>query len=462
MIGSWCSTRPRAALALAALLAAAPPALAQQPGARPPAAGPLRITLGGAARLAARQSAPALNGALQTAQARARVRQRRGDLLPNVRALAGDNRRTFNTAALGIDFPAPAGQQPIFDPRGEVLGPVDVIDLRARVAQPLLDLAAFRRVRTARADASAAEALGQSASEQAATGAAAAYLRVLRADALLEARGADSALAEELLAIARAQLQAGTGVGLDVTRAQSQSAQLRAELLAARNERDRARLDLRRALGLPPDAEVDPTDSLARLALADTAADEAALTARALRSRPDLRAAARQRDAAEQETAAIRAERLPSLGVVADQGVTGKSTSRLLSTYAVGVQLSVPVFDGLRREARIEEQTAVAREADVRQRDLELQAATDVRGALLDLASAREQVAATRERLRLGEQELTQARERFQAGVAGNADAVTASLALTGARTLLIDALTAYQSARISLARATGSVTELP
>ena len=51
----------------------------------------------------------------------------------------------------------------------------------------------------------------------------------------------------------------------------------------------------------------------------------------------------------------------------------------------------------------------------------------DVRGALLDLASAREQVDAARERQRLAEQEVQQARDRFRAGVAGNADVITAS-----------------------------------
>jgi len=98
----------------------------------------------------------------------------------------------------------------------------------------------------------------------------------------------------------------------------------------------------------------------------------------------------------------------------------------------------------------------------VRRRDLEAQAAADVRGSLLDLRSAREQVAATQERVRLAEQELSQARERFRAGVAGNADVITASLSLNGARTAAVDALTAYQAARVSLARAQGSLTDLP
>jgi outer membrane protein TolC len=39
---------------------------------------------------------------------------------------------------------------------------------------------------------------------------------------------------------------------------------------------------------------------------------------------------------------------------------------------------------------------------------------------------------------------------------------ITASLDLNSARTLQVNALTSYQAARVSLARATGSVTELP
>jgi outer membrane protein TolC len=87
------------------------------------------------------------------------------------------------------------------------------------------------------------------------------------------------------------------------------------------------------------------------------------------------------------------------------------------------------------------------------------QAGVDVRAALLDLGSAREQVDAARERLRLAEQEVSQARERFAAGVGGNADVVTASLGLTAARNQLLDALTLFQSARVSLARAEGGAT---
>jgi outer membrane protein TolC len=422
----------------------------------------VRLTLGDAARLAARQSAAAEGARLRTEQAEARVRQRRADLLPTISALASQNGRTFNTATLGIDFPTPPGQPPIFDPNGQVLGPVNTVDIRGRVATNLLDVAALRRVGSARASVAASSADADNVAEQAATTASAAYLRVLNADAQVSARAADSALAADLLGIARNQLRAGVGIGLDVTRAQSQSAAIRAQLLAARNARDRARLELVRALGLRLETRVELLDSLTSLAVAEAPPAEAEAVERALRNRPDLRAADQQLRAAERQIAAVRAERLPALSAFGDDGGSGKDYANLLNTYTWGVQLSMPIFDGFRREGRIEEQRALAGEIDVRRRDLRQAAAIEVRSALLDLASARDQVEATRERLRFAEQEVAQARERFAAGVAGNADVITASFSLNAARDQLIGALTAYQNARVQLARAQGDVTGLP
>jgi outer membrane protein TolC len=64
--------------------------------------------------------------------------------------------------------------------------------------------------------------------------------------------------------------------------------------------------------------------------------------------------------------------------------------------------------------------------------------------------------------LQLAQLEYSQAQERLRAGVAGNADVVSASISLNEARNLEIDAMAAYQSARVDLARAEGTATELP
>jgi outer membrane protein TolC len=159
---------------------------------------------------------------------------------------------------------------------------------------------------------------------------------------------------------------------------------------------------------------------------------------------------------------AARAEWLPTVALFADQGTMGKDTDRMLGTYSYGVQLSLPIVDGFRRSARTDEERAREREAETRWKDSRLQAEIDVRAALIELDAARKRVTAAGVRLELGEQELAQARERFRAGVAGNGDVITASLSLNSARDLVVDAVSAYHVARVSLASAQGVVTGLP
>jgi outer membrane protein TolC len=420
----------------------------------------LRLTLGDAVRLAARQNAQVGSARSRLGVAQARVTQRRADLLPSLSLSARQSGSTLNSAAaFPIDFPSAPGQPELFDPQGSILGPLNVFDARAHVTQTLLDPGAIARLRGARTSVQAADADVANASEAAGSIAANAYVSVLRADAVYSARLADSTLAAELLTIAQDQLRAGTGVALDVTRARSQLTGARTQLIVARNDRDRTRVELARAMGLPL-VRLVLTDSLASLPSAPDATEAAALAA-ALRGRNDLRSIALQAQSARQQAAAIRSERLPTIGVFADEGQAYRLGRSSLPTYDWGVQLSLPVFDGFRREGRVEEQVAVARDLEMRERDLRSQVEADVRIAILNLTSSSEAVGAARERLQLAEQEVAQARERFQAGVSGNADVITASLTLNSARTQYVDALTSYQAARVALARARGSITTI-
>ncbi len=415
----------------------------------------LHLSLGQAVRLAARQNPTVESARYRVQAAQARVTQRRADLLPTVTGAVAERRATLNSAAaFPIELPVPG-----IDPRGGILGPLDVFDARARVTQALFDPAARARVQSARTGVAAAGADVGRTADLAAAAAANAYLAVLRADAVYRARLQDSTLASELQGIARDQLVAGTGVALDVTRARAQLTSARSQLIRGRNERDRTRIELARTLGLPL-VDLVLVDSLATLPLDVAITEREALDA-AYRGRSDLQALQLQAEAARQQAAAIGKERIPTVGVLADYGLSQRNGRSYLPTYDLGVMLSLPIFDGFRREGRVAEQTTIAQELEFRARDLRTQVEADVRTAVLDLASATEAVAAARERLSLAEQEVAQSRERFQAGVSGNADLITASLALNGARTQLVDALTAYQSSRVALARAEGTIATL-
>ena len=408
---------------------------------------PLRLSFAEAVRRAA-GAAPAVELAgLRSDEAAARVRQARGALLPSLSFAAGWLNRDFNSKAQGISFPGVP----------TIIGPFNAYDARVRVTQTLFDVSSVARLRAARAQVTGASAERAAASEAAAAAAALAYLRVARAGAQVVARQADSAVAADLVTLAQAQRNAGVSAAIDVTRARTQLVAAVGALLVARNQEGRARLDLARALGLDPGTPVAITDTLtAALPVADVPERADSIVALAWARRPDLTAELARGDAARTAKSAINAERLPRLDAAADYGLSGLTPSTSVGTRQVGLQVSIPILDGLRREGRAAEQAAVVRESDVRARDLRQQIAADVEGALLDLASAQAQIVISAERLRLAADELGQARERFTAGVAGNIEVINAQASLLRARDTDIDARFAAATARVALARAAG------
>jgi outer membrane protein len=441
------ASRNRSLKVLAIGLLVAAPVAAQAPA--PP---PLRLSFADAVRRAAGDAPSVALASLRTEEAEARVREARGALLPGFSVGAGWVNRTFNSKTLGIKFPAPPGGG-----LPTLIGPFDNVDARLRLTQTVFDLSSMARVRAARAQVTGSTADGGAVSEAAAAGAALAYLRLARAAAQVVARRADSAVAADLVGLAQAQKNAGVSAAIDVTRARTQLVSAAGALLVARNQLDRARIDLARALGLDPWTPIEITDTLtAALPVADLPTTADAIVALALARRPDLAAEVARGDAARTARSAINAERLPRLDLAADYGLSGLTPSTSISTRQIGVQVTIPILDGFRREGRAAEQSAVARESEVRANDLRQQIAADVEGALLDRASAEAQQAIAAERLRLAADELAQARERFAAGVAGNIEVIDAQASLLRARDTDIDARFAAATARVALTRAAG------
>ena len=431
-------------VAVLAWFVVAPLALQGQTPASPAA---LRLSFADAVRLASGEVPVVALATLRTNEADARVRQARAALLPSVSVGGFWLNRSFNSRSIGISFPGIP----------ELIGPFNNYDARFSATQTLFDWSSVRRVRAAGAQADGSRAERGVTVEASVLTAAVAYVRAVRAQAVVAARQADSAIAAELVGLAEAQRAAGVSPAIDVTRARAQLATAQGLLLVAQNQLDRGRIDVTRALGLDPATPLTLTDSLApSLGAAAVPVQRDSAVSAALANRPDLRAEQARAAAARQTGSAIRAERLPRLEVAGDYGVNGNTVPTAIATRDVTLQVSVPILDGFRREARLDEQNAVVRESQVREADLRRQIAAEVDAARLDLASAEAQQAVAREQLRLAESELSQSRERFKAGVAGNIDVITAQAGLIRARDTEIDARFAAATARISLARAAG------
>ena len=439
------ASRNRSLLVL--LVAATSPLSAQAPPA-------LRLSFAEAVRQVAGEAPPpavAIAG-FRADAASARVRQARAALLPNLSVSGIWANRDFNSKAQGISFPGVP----------TVIGPFNSYDGRVRVTQTLFDLSSLGRLSAARGQVSAVAAERSAVVENAAQNVAVAYLRAARAQAVVAARLADSVLAADLVTLAAAQQQAGVSAAIDLTRAKTQLAEAAGRLIVATNQLERAKIDLARALGVDPATPIALVDTLrADLGAADLPVGRDAAVAQAVAARPDLAAEQAREAAARQAASAISAERLPRLELEADYGLSGVRPPDAIGTRQIAVQVTLPILDGFRREGRLAEQQATVRESQVRGRDLRQQVAADVDAALIDLRSAAAQQTVAAERLELARQEVSQARQRFKAGVAGNIEVINAQETLLRARDADLDARFAAAAARIALARSVGAARTL-
>jgi len=445
-----------------------------------PDRGPLRLNLKRAVEIAL---SPEGNTYIQLSdenvrQAKSRSAEARSALLPDVEAQASQTTAMKSLAALGLDLAtsqtllqaengltgplADTVEKPLLNaiikdiPR--VVGPFNSVDVRARVTQSVFDFGSLRRYQSSRAALRAARDDRSNTDDSVSSTVAKAYLAALRTDADVEAYQANVALAEAVLKQSQNQKEAGTGTGIEVTRAKVQLSNEKQHLLMVQNERNKAYLQLLRAMGLNLATELELTDKLSYTPVEALNVQQA--MGEALKNRPDIKAQAERETAARLSANAVKLERLPSLYVFADYGTTGTNADivSLLPTRDYGFALRVPIFDGGRRDARRAETASQFRQERVRTNDLHEQIELEIRTALDTLHSAEEQLNVAEEGLTLSDSELTQARRRYSAGFASNLEVTDAQTRLERARDNRIAALFSYNVARIDLGKAMGNV----
>ncbi len=386
-------------------------------------------------------------------QSQSRAEEARGALLPNLDGAFTYQSRDVNLAAQGltdIRLPFPGVIFP------HLVGPFTTMDARVSATQNVLDFSSLRRYQAAKTGVSASRGDVEATDEQVAAQVALAYLAAVKADADMESATANVTLSEALLTQANNEKTAGTGTGIEITRARVQLANDRQHLLEAGNARRAAHLRLLRAMNMRYETEFELTDRLSYAPVDPIVLADA--QAQALQTRPDFKAQQERERSARQSADATRMERLPSLGAFGDYGASGSGLENNIPTRAVGISVRVPIFDGGRRDARREESASQYRAEQARTNDLKEQIGLDVRLALDALTSAQDEVTVAREGLDLSENELAQARRRYEAGVTNSIEVTDAQTRLERARDNQTAALYQYNVARIQLAQAMGKV----
>jgi len=370
-------------------------------------------------------------------------------LLPQLNGTVSETVEQLSLKTIGFNFQFPGVSI------STIVGPFHYTDMRASTSFSVYDYGLRKNYRASKENERAAQLSFQDARDLVVQSVASAYLVVIAGSSRVEALRAQVATDQAIYGRTADQKLAGTAAGIDVLRAQVQLQQQQQQLLAQENQFAKDKLALGRAIGLPPGQDFTIAESAPYSALTAMTPDQALRTA--YDQRADFQSAKALVRSAEEAVKAARGERYPNLGVNADYGDVGPTLNNSHGTFTFQAAAKFNIFDGGRISGDVIQARAALKQRQDELADLGGQIDYQIRAALLDIQSAADQVAVATSNLDLANQTLTQARDRFSAGVTDNIEVVQAQGSVATANDNLIAALYAHNLAKVDLARALGS-----
>ena len=294
------------------------------------------------------------------------------------------------------------------------------------------------------------------------------------------------ALAEQLIQDNRARVEIGTMAPIDIVQSESEAAARRQALAQAEQTLQTAQLALKRLIvgSIEDDvwqAELNPED---RPTYDSRPIDIETALRTALDQRPDLVRSRRQLDIDDINVRALRNETLPALDLVASYQLQGQGGTQTLRSgfggnittvipggfgdalgqlgnadfpvWSVQLQLSYPIGQSAAAasyaRARLEVQQTQAR-----LRQLDLQVATEVTSAALQIESIVKRIEASSAARDLAEQQLEAEQTKFGVGLSTNYFVLQAQRDLTNAQNTELQALLDYSKALVEFDRVQGT-----
>ena len=396
----------------------------------------------------------------QTEAARGEKWKELSELLPNIGARVQENAETESLAALGFSKLLPLLSPPGSNLSGfpRVTPAFNYFDARASLSQSVFNFRNLERERAASENVKAAQFSYKDAREIVVLAVGNSYLQAIAAGARVETSEAQVKSAQALYAKAADQQKAGLSPAIDALRSQVELQTRQQQLIVARNDLAKLKLNVARIIGLPLGQEFVLTEKAPYQALAALPLDT--YLQRAYAGRADYQVALAQVRAAELSRRAAAAGRYPTFDVDANLGDIGVTPSQSNGTWQVTGGVNIPIFTGNRVHGDVLQADAQLKQARSQLGDIRGRIDYEVRTALLDLNAAAEQVEVARSSVDLAEQALAQSQDRFTAGVADNLEVVQAQEAVASAHESYIQSLYAHNLSKVELAHAIGDAEE--
>jgi len=335
-----------------------------------------------------------------------------------------------------------------------IIGPYGYTDIRGSLSWSLVSLPALRNYLAEKHNFQAANLSAQDARDLVVLTVGNAYLTVIADAALVQAAEAQVSTSKVSLDQAVGNHEAGTAPLLDELRARVDYQTQQQTLIAARDNWEKDKIALARTIGLPLEQQFELTDQAPYVALDNLDPDKA--VQQALANRPDLKALEEQVRAAEQARKSATDERLPTLSFSGDYGDIGINPSHSHGTGDAVGSLDVPLFEEGKLRGDAQQAQSSLEQARARLSDMRGQISADVRDSILDIQAAAKLVEVAKSNVDLASEALSEAQQRYKAGVSDNLAVSQAQQAAAQADQQYVDSLYRHNIAKLSLARALG------
>jgi outer membrane protein TolC len=419
--------------------------------------GVLKLTLEQSVGLALKQNTTAQIAQIVAKQSVEQKNIARAELLPQANLNVGEQWQRLNLAAEfgGGGFPGlPPGT--VFP---EHIGPFSLFSAGVGFNGQIFDLTLFRRYQAQRSAADASRFDSQSSREQVVLLVVSQYIGTLRATADVQASQSRVDLAQALYDQAADLQKEGVGTGIDTLRANVELQNERQRLIEAEAQRETNLFGLSRLLNLDPRQQIDLADSLSFFETPQPELEPS--IEEGLATRPEWKSLQEQIKSANYDKKASSESRLPSAHYSGNWTQLGVSPTEVIPTYTYSGSVTMPLFTGGRIHAEIARANLEIQKIEQQQQDLRNQIALEVKTALINLGSARNEVQVANSGVQLSKEEVDQARDRFKAGVANNIEVIQAQDSLARANDNQIAALYRFNQARADLARSIGQMEKI-
>ena len=335
-----------------------------------------------------------------------------------------------------------------------IIGPYGYTDIRATLKWSLIDLSSLQNYLSSKHNFEGAKLSAADARDLVVLTVGNAYLTCIADTSRIDSVQAQVDNSKVSLDQAVANHQAGTAPLLDELRARVDYQTQEQSLISTKNQFEKDKIALARAIGLPLEQKFTLSDPEPYKPLDNLDPGEA--VKQALAARKDINALQEQVSAGEHARKAATDERLPVVSFSGDFGDIGVNVRHSHETFDATGNLDVPLFEEAKLRGDAEQAQSQLDQAKAKLSDIQGQVSADVRDSILDIQSAAKQVEVSRSNVDLAKEALSEAQQRYKAGVSDNLAVSQALQAMAQADDQYVSSLYQHNIAKLSLARALG------